>query len=110
MSTNNPNDFWRKTEKLAPKRDKSIPVEIIYENGADSNYKSVEFERWKNDFKYSFFNLCNCSDNNDFDDVNFDKAKLHKVLSENNISDHLYESNSELNSNVTIEEIALIVR
>ena len=106
MSTNNPNEFWRKIEKLGPKRDKSIPVEIIYENGAVSNDESVVFERWKNDF----YNLYNCSDNNDFDDVYFDRAKLHKVLLENNISDHLYESNSELNSNVTIEEVALIVR
>ena len=32
------------------------------------------------------------------------------MLLENNISDHLYESSSELNSNVTIEEVALIVR
>ena len=44
------------------------------------------------------------------DDVYFDRAKLHKVLLESNISDHLYKSNSELNLNVTIEEVALIVR
>ena len=106
MSTNNPNEFWRKIEKLGPKRDKTIPVEIIHENGAVSNDESVLFERWNNDF----YNLYNCSDNNDFDNIYFDRAKLHKVLLENNISGHLYESNSELNSNVTIEEVALIVR
>ena len=58
------------------------------------NDKSVVLERWKNDF----YNLINCSDNKDCDDVYFDRTKLHKVLLENNISDLLYKYNSELNS------------
>ena len=100
MTTSNPTEFWKNIQGLGPRKNKSIPIEVVDESGNTSQDENIVFERWKNDF----YNLYNCNDRNDFDEVHYDRAKLHKVLIENNMSDPLYAPNVLLNSNVTIEE------
>ncbi|WAR30463.1 hypothetical protein MAR_033005, partial [Mya arenaria] len=85
LTTRNSCEFWKKIQ---------------------TEENTVFFERWKN----YFYRLYNCNDRSDFDDVHFDKAKLHKLLLENEMIDPLYEPNAELNSNVFTEEVALIVQ
>ena len=64
------------------------------------------FERWKEDFK----DLYNCQEFDNFDNELYNRAKIHKLLHENNINDPLYETNESLNSNISLEEIAFIIQ
>ena len=86
MSTSNPNEFWKKIEKLGPRKDSSIPMEVIDESGDICREESVVFDRWKHDFltcimaKVVFILTYN----------HFERFKLHKILLENNMKDPLY--------------------
>ena len=79
ITTSNPTEFWKKVQGLGTRKDKSIPIEVVDESGNTSQNENIVFERW------------NCNDRSDFDEVHSDRAKLHKVLIENNMSDPLYE-------------------
>lgn len=104
ISTSNPTEFWRKIKSLGPRTNKTIPLEVIENDSVISEERRV-FEKWRTDFK----NLYNRSENSDFDDVHYDRAKLHKQLLEMNMQDPLYESNNQLNGNITVSEISNIV-
>ena len=106
LNTNNPNEFWQKIQRLGPRRDKDIPMEVMDDNGDSNNDENVIFERWKNDF----MNLYNRNDDGDFDETHYDRAKIHKVLLELGMQDPLYTPNEELNGNISIEEISKIVQ
>jgi len=106
MSTSNPNEFWRKIKKLGPRNSKTIPIEIVNESGSTVRDENLVFEKWKRDFH----NLYNCDDTSDFDEIVYDRAKAHKLLIENNMEDPLCEPNHVLNSNITLEEITVIVK
>ena len=104
-STGNPTDFWEKIKHLGPRKDKTIP---LYIHDTDGNIISDEnrvFERWKTDFQ----KLYNCKSTDDFDDVHYDRSRLHKTLIENEMLDPLYLENPELNKNITVDELARIV-
>jgi hypothetical protein len=105
MSTNDPNEFWRKIKNLAPQKRKDIPIEIVDSLGSVIRDEHVVFERWRQDFQ----NLYNSQDDNDFDEDYYNRAKLHKHLLEMNIADPLYEPNHTLNTNITVEECAFVV-
>ena len=47
LNTNNPNEFWQKIQRLGPRRDKDILMEVIDDNGDSNNDENVIFERWK---------------------------------------------------------------
>ena len=106
MSTTNPTEFWRKIQHLGPRRDRNITIVVLDEDGSISTAVNTVFERWKHDF----YNLYNCKEESDFDEVHYDRAKVHKLLLENNMNDPLYEPNVQLNSNVTIDEAACVVQ
>ena len=106
MSTTNPTEFWRKIQHLGPRRDRNIPIKILDKDGNISTAENTVFERWKHDF----YNLYNCKEESDFDEVDYDRAKVHKLLLENNMNDPLYEPNVQLNSNVTIDEVACVIQ
>lgn len=105
MSSNNPNEFWRKIKNLGPRRHKDIPIEIVDSEGMVSRDEQTVFEKWRADFE----NLYNCQDNNHFDEIHYNQAKLHKQLLELNIADPLYSSYSHINSDISIEEICYVV-
>ncbi|XP_053391424.1 uncharacterized protein LOC128554201, partial [Mercenaria mercenaria] len=105
MSTSNPNELWDKIKHLGPKRDSSIPVEIIDEQGHVVTDENVVSDRWKCDFA----NLYNGDDNEEFDNRFYDRAKIHRQLLELNIVDPLYTPNEQLKNNITLEEIVKIV-
>lgn len=50
MSCTNPTEFWRKTQKLGPRKDTSIPIEIA-DNANIIRDEHVVFERWKVNFR-----------------------------------------------------------
>ena len=106
MSTTNPTEFWRKIQQIGPRRDRNIPIEVLDEDGSISTAENTVFERWKHDF----YNLYNCKEESDFDEVHNDCAKVHKLLLENNMNDPLYELNVQLNLNVTIDEVTCVIQ
>lgn len=54
MATDNPNEFWRKVKHLGPRMDKSIPVEIVDDDGNISRDENVVLTKWKTDFQNLF--------------------------------------------------------
>ena len=44
MSCNNPTEFWRKIQNLGPRKDNSIPIEIVDNGNIIRNERTV-FER-----------------------------------------------------------------
>lgn len=84
MSTNNPNEFWDKINKLGPRSDKSIPCEIIDGAGNVVRDEQEVLNKWKRDFE----GLCNGTDNS----KNYRQAKVHQLIIENNSSCPLYTS------------------
>lgn len=105
MSTTNPNEFWDKIKHLGPRKDSSIPVEIVDDNGVVIKDQNEVFDKWKEDFS----NLYNGANSEEFDDTFYDRAKIHKYLLELNLEDPLYESNVQLNSSISIDEITQII-
>lgn len=105
ISTNNPKEFWDKINTLGPRSDKSIPCEIIDENGNVVRNENEVLEKWKRDFE----SLYNGTDNSEFDSEHYNQAKVHKLLIENNINDPLYMPNVTLNGSITLTEISDLV-
>ncbi|XP_053381944.1 uncharacterized protein LOC128549356 [Mercenaria mercenaria] len=107
MTTNNPNEFWEKINKIGPRGDNTIPCEIIDDNGNVVRNEREVLDKWKRDFE----NLYNGTDNSEFDrlSVHYHQSKVHKLLIENNMNDPLYTSNILLNGNITFEEISKLV-
>ncbi|XP_060600600.1 uncharacterized protein LOC132754030 [Ruditapes philippinarum] len=105
MSTSNPNEFWNKIKHLGPKRDSSIPMEIVNEHGRIDKDENAVFDKWKRDFE----NLYNSTGSDEFDSEFYNRAKLHKHILEMSISDTLYAPKELLNNNISIEEIVNVV-
>ena len=105
MSTNNPNEFWNKIRKLGPRKDRTIPMEIIQNDGITSSNEKEVLDKWRQDFH----NLYNGVDSGEFDSEHYTRAKMHKYLLENRMDDPLYSSNDTLNCNVSIEEVSKVI-
>lgn len=71
MTTDNPTDFWCKIKKLTcnPRKDKSIPIEIVNNEGEFIRDQNKAFEKWKTGFQ----NLYNGQDSCDFDENHFSR-------------------------------------
>ena len=106
MTTSNPNDFWRKIKTLGPRRDRTIPVEIVSEDGDVSTEESTVFERWKTDF-YNLYNRD--GDDDDLNDAEYDRFLMHKHLLELDMLDPLYSHNEELNRTLTTDEVSKLI-
>ena len=63
MTTENPNDFWKKIKKLGPRKCSDIPVETYDQNGNIITNETCVLNQWKTDFE----NLYRNDDNNTFD-------------------------------------------
>ena len=76
ISTSNPNEFWDKINKLGPRSDKTIPCEIIDDNGNVVRDEDAVLGKWKRDFE----SLYNGTDNSEFNSEHYNRAKIHKIL------------------------------
>ena len=105
MSSENSNEFWEKIKRLELRRNSQIPKEVYDQNGVIETDEQYVLNKWKMDFE-CFYN--NDKENN-FDSHFQREALSHKAVLEDNILDPLYESNTELNQNMSMEEIEKIV-
>ena len=104
--TTNPTEFWKKIQNLGPKRSKVIPIEVVDENGNIVRDEEAVYTKWQQEFQ----DLYNCTENTQFDIGHYERSITHKLLLENNMTEPLYNTNSELNSNVTLDEVECTVR
>ena len=105
MTTENPNDFWEKIKKLGPRKCSDIPMETYDQKGDIITNEAFVLNHWKNDFE----NLYRNDDNSAFDSHFQNEALSHKQLLEENMLDPLYESNHDLNQNISTQEIEKII-
>ena len=80
-------------------------METIDENGAIVTDETLVLNRWKNDFEKLYRN----ENDNAFDSHFQNEALSNKTVLEDNMLDPLYESNSELNQNISLQEIQRII-
>lgn len=71
MSTNNPNEFWEKINKLGPRNDSTIPCEIADDSGNVVRNEQEVLDRWKGDFE----NLYNGKESSTFNSEHYNLAK-----------------------------------
>ena len=97
--------FWKKNKKLGPHKSNLIPVEAYDENGEILTDETFILEKWKSEFE----KLYNNEGSDEFDTDFHRQCLSHKHLLEDRMLDPLYESNGELNYNVSLEEIDRII-
>ena len=85
MTSTNPNEFWRKIQNLGPRKDKSVLIEIIDENGDVDLEVEIVFERWRRDFH----ELYNCSENDRFDETLINSRSAHVPLPQSGLLQQL---------------------
>ena len=105
MTSENPNEFWEKIKKLGPRNCSKIPMETTDDNGDIVTDETFVFNRWKTDFQ----NLYRNDDENAFDIQFQNEALSHKTVLEENMLDPLYESNTDLNQNISLQEIQKVI-
>ena len=105
ISTTNSNEFLDKIRKLGPRTNKTIPMEIVTEDGEFSTNEQTVLDRWRRDFEC----LYNGSNSDEFEVEHYNRSLVHKQLLEQNMLDPLFEHNEDLNSNIEFEEISRIV-
>ena len=105
MSTENPREFWNKIKTLGPRKSTNIPMEVYNENGEILTDEQSVLNCWKTDFETIY-------NNDSFDSFNSEfqrEALSHKRLLEDRMLDPLYESNAELNRNISFSEIEKVL-
>ena len=105
MSTENPREFWNKIKTLGPRKSTNIPMEVYNENGEVLTNEKCVLNRWKTDFE----NIYNNESVDDFDSAFQREALPHKRLLEDRMLDPLYDSNAELNRNISFEELEKVL-
>ena len=106
MTTENPNEFWEKIKKLGLRRCSEIPMETYDQNDDIETNETCILNQWKTDFE----NLYKNNDGeNSFDSHFQNEALAHKTVLEDNMLDPLYETNSYLNQNISMQEIEKII-
>ena len=106
MSAENPNEFWEKIKHLGPRKCSEIPMETYDQDGNIITDETFVLNQWKTDFE----NLYKNDDGNSFDTQFHNDALSHKQFLEENMLDPLYESNRDLNQNISMQEIETIIR
>ena len=82
---------------MGPRQDKSIPIEILTPDGITNAEERNVLEIWREDFKKPF----NGGNSDKFNNDHYEHPTIHKTLLEQNMSDPLYESNDEINSDIS---------
>lgn len=107
MTTKNPNEFWAKIRNMGPRKQSEIPMEVYDDERNILNDENEVCEKWKSEFEKMYNNT---NANQDFDNEFYRQSLQHKNLLENNMLDPLYQCNEELNSNITIEEVSVVIK
>ena len=105
MTTENPNEFWEKIKKFGKRKSVEIPMEVYDQNGELLTDHNIVLEIWRRDFEHLYNNEANALFNSDI----HRHALSHKLLLEDRMLDPLYESNHDLNHNITLIEIQRLV-
>lgn len=98
----NPQLFWREINKLGPNKSRTIPMQIVLENG-DSLYEVGEIlKKWENEYR-SLYACCNPPMFNEqfLQDINKLKCDLEVVMSDRPTDQY----QSPLNDDITREEV-----
>ena len=105
MTTENPNKFWEKIKCLSPRRCSEIPMETYDQNGDIEKNETCVLVQWKTDFE----NLYKNNDGeNTFESHFQNEALSHKTVVEDNMLDRLFESNNDLNQNISLRACLFI--
>ena len=75
FSSNNPKEFWRKLKSLGPRKHKDIPIKIVDGDNVIIDKNEV-LSKWKDTFSAL---LNGSADDNNFDNVFHEEARLHKI-------------------------------
>ena len=105
--TNDPSRFWTGIKKLGPRKINHVPMEVYNNTGEIEVDENIVLKKWENEFQ-SLYNLNETECN--FDQEFLKRAKLHRVLLENNMDDPLFDSNVYLNANLTLDEVKKAVQ
>lgn len=82
-----------------------MPVQISDENGHVIRDENALFGKWKSDLE----NLYICNANDDFDQIFYGYVKPHKFLLENDILAPLSSSNTNVNHNISVDEVSIVI-
>jgi hypothetical protein len=105
VSSHDPRQFWEKIKKLGPQRKGNIPDECYDENGEVTSNPTTLTNVWERDFS----KLYNVQNETIFDESFKTASVNHKLHMEREMLEPLYESNMELNCQITIDEIKSVV-
>ncbi|XP_077983286.1 uncharacterized protein LOC144438131 [Glandiceps talaboti] len=104
VCTDDPRRFWNHIQKLGPKRNSCIPMEVYDDHGQLLTDKDIVLDAWKRDFS-SLYN----NPDGDYDEDFLNQIIHHKGVLENNMIDPLHESNVAINQNISLEEVEKVV-
>ena len=105
MTSENSNACWEKIKKLEPHKSNLTPIETNEENSEILTDETFILGKGKSEFE----KLYNNEGSDEFDTDFHRQCWSHKRLLEERMLDPLYESNGELNYNVSLEEIDRII-
>lgn len=102
LQTNNPQLFWNMINNLGPKRVKSIPMELVLENGSSVFAIDCILKKWETDFG-SLFSGSNCPA--EWNNCFLARIVDLKNIMEANMQQDSYSFNQYLNASITEEEV-----
>ena len=108
LNTENPTEFWNHVNKLGPKIDKAIPMEVYGENNTVSYDLNDVLRKWKNDYE-GLYNLSNIDIDSDFDDSFYAQAINMKIQLENMYNENNASITACLNEDISLEEVTRVV-
>lgn len=103
IQTDNPSDFWKEIKTLGPKKKQSIPLEVYDSNEEVISDPPSVLSKWKNEFT-SLYVGPQGTNNNIWDDIVQENQFRESIM-----LDPLWEENTTLNHNFTLDEIRRVV-
>ena len=102
LNTDNPNEFWNHVNKLGPKRNKDVPMEVYDNDGSIIYDTDAVLDRWKTDFEglYNIPEGVHSFDNAFFQHAIHSKLQLEREFENDNVF---------LNRDISIEEVYRVV-
>lgn len=104
LQSNNQQQFWREINKLGPKLKKTIPLEIMAENGESLFQTDQVLNKWEADYR----DLFACNSAHQFDDqflIDICSAKI----SLEDMNHSLFCCNDLLNRDIAVEEVQKVI-
>ena len=101
LESQNPNEFWDKVQKLGPRAQKGIPMEVVTEDGEVKTSPEEVLQKWQSEFSKMYSGPVG----EVFDQEFYDIKMLEKMLLEDEQNDPLFITNHYLNNEITLSEI-----